>query len=110
MGTFLAIYNGAADDASKDELTEQQQAEFLHAWAAWAQRHQSALLDPGAPVNAKKLVTADGVEDFTDASIGYAIVRADSHEQAVRIFSEHPHLRLFPGNSIAVLECPSVPR
>jgi hypothetical protein len=51
----------------------------------------------GAPLNAKKLVTAQGVEDFTDATVAYAIVEVGSHDEAVRVFSEHPHLELFPG-------------
>jgi hypothetical protein len=109
MGNFLAIFNGAADEASKGELTEQQRTEFMNAWASWAQANAHALVDPGAPLNAKKVVTAQGVEDFTDSKTGYTVVRADSHDDAVQIFSEHPHLRLFPGNSIEVLECPPLP-
>ncbi|MEU6073064.1 hypothetical protein [Micromonospora sp. NPDC047074] len=109
MGRFLALFNGAADEVGKAELTEQQQAEFIHAWASWAQVNEKALIDPGAPLNAKKLVTAQGVEDFTDPMTGYAVVSADSHDEAVQIFSGHPHLRLFAGNSIAVLECPPPP-
>jgi hypothetical protein len=109
MGRFLALFNGAADEASKAELTKLQQTEFMNAWASWAQANQRSLVDPGAPLNAKKRVTAAGVEDFTDALTGYTIVEADSHDEAVRIFSGHPHLELFTGNSIAVLECPPLP-
>ncbi|MEU7799391.1 hypothetical protein AB0B10_08990 [Micromonospora arborensis] len=109
MGRFLALFNGAADEVDKAELTEQQQTEFINAWASWAQANEKAIVDPGAPLNAKKLVTVRGVEDFTDAMTGYTIVEADSHGEAVQIFSEHPHLRLFAGNSIAVLECPPPP-
>ncbi|MFG1842470.1 hypothetical protein ACGFH8_29060 [Micromonospora sp. NPDC049175] len=109
MGRFLALFNGAADEADKADLTEQQQTEFLHAWAAWAQANEKAIVDPGAPLNAKKLVTAQGVEDFTDALIAYTVVEADSHDEAVRIFAGHPHLGLMAGNSIAVLECPPAP-
>jgi len=109
MGKFLAIYNGAADEASKNELSEEQQRDFMRAWGAWAQANEDALIDPGSPLFMKKVVTSQGVEDFTDAKVGYAIVQADSHDEAVRIFSEHPHLGLIQGNSIEVLECPSVP-
>jgi hypothetical protein len=106
MGKFLAIFHGAADEAGKAEITEQQSADFLTAWASWAQANERALVDAGAPLNAKKLVTAQGVKDFTDTMTGYTIVEADSHDEAVQIFAKHPHLGLFPGNSIAVLECP----
>ncbi|WP_410818451.1 hypothetical protein [Micromonospora sp. 050-3] len=109
MGRFLALFNGAADEADKAELTEQQQTEFMNAWASWAQANEKAIVDPGAPLNAKKRVTARGVEDFTDALIAYTTVEAGSHDEAVQIFSGHPHLGLFAGNSIAVLECPPPP-
>ena len=109
MGKFLAIFNGAADEAAKAELTEQEQDEFMSAWATWAQENERALIDAGAPLSAKKLVRAQGVEDFTDAKTSYTIVDADSHDEAVQIFARHPHLQLFPGNSIEVLECPPPP-
>ncbi|WP_370615238.1 hypothetical protein [Mumia sp. Pv 4-285] len=109
MAKFLAIYNGFADDSDKDDLDAARQSEFMNAWASWAQAHQDALVDPGAPLYRKKRLTADGVEDFTDPKTGYALVEAASHDEAVRIFSDHPHLGLFPGNSIEVLECPPVP-
>jgi hypothetical protein len=109
MTKFLAIYNGAATEADKGELTEEQQSDFMSAWGAWALAHQQSLVDPGAPLYMKRIVTAQGVEDFTDRKTGYAIVEAASHDEAVQIFSEHPHLALVPGNSIEVLECPPVP-
>jgi hypothetical protein len=110
MGKFLAIFHGVADEAGKAALTEQQQTDFMNAWASWAQANERALVDPGSPLYAKKRVTADGVEDFTDTVTGYTIVEADSHDAAVQIFAGHPHVGLFAGNSIAVLECPPAPR
>lgn len=109
MTRYLGIYYGAVDEASKTELTDQQEAAFMHDWATWAQTYVEHLVDPGAPLSAKKRVTAQGVEDFTDATTGYCVLSAESHDEAARIFSEHPHLRLFPGNAIAVLECPPIP-
>ncbi|WP_269304244.1 hypothetical protein [Aeromicrobium sp. HA] len=106
MSRFLAILDGAADDESKNELSDDQQAEFLAAWGAWAQVHESALVDPGAPLFRKKVVTKAGVEDFTDAKVAYAIVEAGSHDEAARILAAHPHLTLSAGNTIEVLECP----
>ena len=106
---FLAIYNGAASELDKAEFSAEQQAEFMNAWAAWAHEHRESLIDPGAPLFMKKLVTAQGVEDFTDPKTGYAIVEAGSHDEAVSVFADHPHLRLFSGNSIEVLECPPAP-
>lgn len=109
MGKFLAIYNGAADESKKGQLSEAEQLEFLSAWARWAQANQQALVDPGAPLYMKKRVTSGGVTDFTDFRTGYSIVVADTHDEAVRIFADHPHLALTDGNSIDVLECPPLP-
>lgn len=109
MVRFLAIYHGAADQLEKGQLSEGQQAEFMSAWASWARAHEDSLVDPGAPIYLKTLVTAGGVADFTDSKTGYAIVEAVSHDEAVRIFAEHPHLLLHSGNSIEVLECPAAP-
>lgn len=109
MARYLAIYNGAAGDEAKAELSEERQAEFMAAWGAWARANVDALVDPGAPLFRKKVVTSQGVDDFTDAKVAYSVVEADSHDEAVRIVSEHPHLTLVEGNSIEVLECPAVP-
>ncbi|MFF4193576.1 hypothetical protein [Nonomuraea sp. NPDC001831] len=109
MGKYLAILNGTADDTDKATLTEQQQRDFMHAWAAWARKNEHALIDPGAPLFRKKLVTTHGIEDFTDTKTGYAIVEAETHEDAAQLFSDHPHITLMPGNSIEVLECPPTP-
>ncbi len=51
----------------------------MHAWGAWAQENEDALIDPGASLYLKKVVTSQAVADFSDAKVGYAIVRADSH-------------------------------
>jgi hypothetical protein len=108
MGKYLAILEGGADEAGKTALTDQQQQDFMQEWARWAQANEHALVDPGAPLFRKKRVTARGVEDFVDATVAYAVVEASSHDEAVGIFSQHPHLQLHPGNSIALLECPPV--
>ncbi len=49
MTRFLALYHGAADQMEKEQLSEADQAEFMSAWASWAQSHGQSLVDPGAP-------------------------------------------------------------
>ncbi|GAA0813611.1 hypothetical protein [Spirilliplanes yamanashiensis] len=56
MGRFLAIFHGAADEAGRAGLSDEQQGEFMRVWAAWAQAHERALADPGAPLFRKKRV------------------------------------------------------
>ena len=48
-------------------------------------------------------------DEFEDAKVAYAIIEADTHDEAVRIVGEHPHLTLIHGNSIEVIECATNP-
>jgi hypothetical protein len=36
---------------------------------------------------------------------GYVIVRAESHEAAAKLFENHPHFSIFPGDSVEIMEC-----
>ena len=109
MGKFLVIFNGAAGESDKAALSESRQTEFINAWVAWAASNDGALLGSGAPLNAKKRLTSDGVEEFRGTKTGYSLVQANSHDEAVQMLAQHPHLGLFAGNSIEVLECPPPP-
>lgn len=109
MGKFLAILLGAADELDEAQISQERQMEFMTAWGEWAQKAGSNLVDPGHPLYRKKRVSAEGVVDFEDDRVSYCIVEADTHEAAVELLADHPHLGLHPGNAIEVLECPPVP-
>lgn len=38
------------------------------------------------------------------------IVEADSHEAAARMFENHPHFSIFPGDSVEIMECLPMPQ
>ena len=40
---------------------------------------------------------------------GYVIVQAESHEAAARLFENHPHFAIFPGDSVEIMECLPLP-
>jgi hypothetical protein len=40
---------------------------------------------------------------------GYVIVQAESHEAAARMFENHPHFTIFPGDSVEIMECLPIP-
>lgn len=107
--TFLGILNGSADSATAPELTGGQQAEFMAAWAQWAQEVGPALVDPGRPLFRKRRVTGQDAWPVEDTRVAYMILSAPSHNAAVDIVRGHPHLALSDGNSIDVIECPDVP-
>jgi hypothetical protein len=41
--------------------------------------------------------------------VGYVIVQAESHEVAARMFENHPHFAIFPGESVEIMECLPLP-
>jgi hypothetical protein len=39
----------------------------------------------------------------------YMVVRADSHEAAVKLFERHPHYTIFPGESVEIMPVLPIP-
>lgn len=109
MGKYLAIFHGAATKEQRQDLSTEDSQRFVERWAGWAGQLGRALIDPGAPLFRKVRLTADTAAAFEDSKTGYAIVQAESQEEAVRMFATHPHLDLTSGNSIEVIECPDPP-
>ena len=114
MKTFLAVYTGspAGMEAWKALDAAQRQAKEeagMAAWKAWAEKHQSVIADPGSPLGKTKRITADGIADIRNAMAAYTVVRADSHDAAAKLFEQHPHFTIFPGDGVEVMECLPMP-
>jgi hypothetical protein len=39
----------------------------------------------------------------------FTLVQADSQEAAAKLFENHPHFTVFPGDAVEVMECLPVP-
>jgi ribosomal protein S17 len=37
-------------------------------------------------------------------------VRAESYDEAAKMFLEHPHFMIFPGDAVEVMECLPIPK
>jgi len=59
----------------------------------------------GAPIGKTKCVDRKGVSTIKNAITGYVIVEAESHEAAAKLFQNHPHFTIFPGDAVEVMEC-----
>jgi hypothetical protein len=116
MKRFLAIFTGseaamqrsgwpALDPAARAA----RQAEGMRAWAAWASRNAAAIVDQGTPLGRTKRVGPGGIEDIRNAMAVWVVVEAESHEAAARLFEDHPHFTVLPGEAIEVMECLPVP-
>ncbi len=116
MKKFLAIYIGTAAGFEKsgwNALSEPERkkrdAAGIEAWMAWGQQHGKAIVDQGSPLGKTKRAAADGISDIKNSMTGYAIVQAESHEAAARMFERHPHFTVFPGESVEIMECLPMP-
>jgi hypothetical protein len=49
------------------------------------------------------------VSEVTNAIGGYIIVEAESHEAAARLFENHPHFSILPGNAVEIMPCNPIP-
>lgn len=117
MKQFLAIFLGSPTSEKKaqwdalDEKTRNQREKAgIEAWTAWGSKYKDAILDTGAPLGKTKLVDSQGISGVKNLMTAYTIVRAESHEEAAKIFAGHPHFTIFPGDSVEVMECLPLPK
>lgn len=116
MKRFLAIYIGSeSDEAVKkwdelDEVTREAREETgKAAWMNWAIKNHSAITDHGAPLGNTKRADVSGVSDTQNRMTAFTIVQAESHEAAAKLFINHPHFTVFPGDSVEIMECLPMP-
>jgi hypothetical protein len=54
-------------------------------------------------------VSPDGIADIKNVMAAYTIVQAESHKAAAKLFENHPHFSIFPGDSVEIMECLPLP-
>jgi len=114
--TYLAVFVGSktgANMAAWNALSETErkakETEGMAAWGAWVQKHQAALVEMGGPLGKTKRVGPDGIADVSNEMAVFSVVRAESHEAAARIFENHPHFAIFPGEAVEVMPVLPIP-
>jgi hypothetical protein len=114
--TFLAIFLGSkigprmtAWNALPEEERNAKMQAGIAAWKAWAGKHQAAIVGMGGPLGKTKRVTQHGIEDVSNEMGAYTLVRAESHEAAAKLFENHPHFAIFPGESVEVMPVLPIP-
>ena len=114
MKKFLAVYNGTAAAMSEwaklnDSAKQDRQKDGIKAWAGWSEKNSKLIKDIGNPLGKTKKVSATGISDTKNELTAYSIVEAETHEDAAKLFLNHPHFTIFPGDSIEVMECLPLP-
>jgi hypothetical protein len=114
MKNYLAVFTGSKAAMNQwnqlDEATRKQREEAgMQAWGQWMEDHKADIVDAGAPLGKTKRTTADGIEDTSNNLAAYVKVQADSQEAAAKLFENHPHFTIFPGDGVEVMECLPMP-
>ena len=114
--TFLAVFLGSKTSPQMlawNALPEAEQRargrDGMAAWKAWIEKHHAAIVGMGGPLGKTKKVTQNGIEDTGNDMGGYMVVCADSHEAATKLFENHPHFMIFPGESVEVMPVLPIP-
>jgi hypothetical protein len=114
--TFLALFLGsktgpqmtawnALPEAERNAKAQQGMA----AWHGWVEKHKDAIVEMGGPLGKTRKVDARGITEIINTMTGFTIVRAESHEAAAKLFENHPHFAIFPGESIEIMPVLPIP-
>lgn len=113
MKDFLILYMApvaVVDEWRKKPAEERKPEEekMMTEWKAWMSKNAQRFSNKGAGVGKTKRVTAQGPSDVRNDVMLYAVVQAESHDQAAQLFVGHPHLQI-PQASIEIMETSPLP-
>jgi hypothetical protein len=116
MKKFLAVYTGSPSsprkaqwDAMDEAKRKQTEASGIKAWGDWMTAHKAVIVESGGPLGKTKRAAAQGVSDIKNSMTGFVVVQAESHDAAAKLFVNHPHFSIFPGDSVEIMECLPIP-
>ncbi|MBS0641787.1 MAG: hypothetical protein U1E70_15365 [Acetobacteraceae bacterium] len=114
--TYLAICLGSMTSPRMKAWMELPEAERqakgqegMAAWHAWVDKHQASIAYMGGPLGKTKKASERGIEDVSNAMSGFLVVRAESHEAAAKLFENHPHFAIFPGEAVEIMPVLPIP-
>lgn len=80
------------------------QAIGIPAVEAWNEAHRDVIVHVGGPLGPTKRISDRGeVTDVVNLLTVYMVVKAESHEAAVRLFDDHPHMSVFVCDGVEVM-------
>lgn len=114
--TYLAVFLGSktsarmkAWNALPEAERRAKEREGMAAWKTWVETHQSAVSVMGGPLGKTKRVSEHGIADVSNEMGAFMVVRAASHEAAAKLFENHPHFTIFPGEAVEVMPILPIP-
>ena len=115
-GTYLAVFLGGKDSprakawfALPENERKAKEQQGMAGWKAWAEKYHGAIVAMGGPLGKTKKISADGTIDISNEMGAFTVVKADSHEAAAKMFENHPHFAIFPGERVEVMPILPIP-
>ncbi|KPF46515.1 hypothetical protein [Rhizobium sp. AAP43] len=78
-------------------------AEGLSQWEDWEKRNAGFLRSPSVMVGKTTRITREGIGPGQNTFCGYVLVEAETAEEAARLFADHPHIGIFPGDGVDIM-------
>jgi hypothetical protein len=107
MGSPEATKNYMAQDEATRKVTDKK---GFDAWTKWMQDTKASITEMGSPLGKTKLVNKNGVSDTKNELGAWMVVEAESQEAAAKLFLDHPHFTIFPGDRVEVMEILAIPQ
>lgn len=107
MPRFLAVYTMKPDNVVRFRALPKAEQEAIDAaglpqWVAWEKAKAASFSERGM-VGKTKRVTKDGIADAQNDICGYVVVEAENIEAAAKLFENHPHFSIFPGDGVDIM-------
>ena len=114
MKSYLAVFTGQPEAMSNwQKLPEAErkakEEKGISAWKKWTEDHASSIVEMGGPLSRTKRISKAGISDVRNNLGAFTVVKADSQEAAAKLFENHPHFTIFPGDGVEVMEVLPIP-
>ena len=108
MPHFLAVYTMKPASLRRFRALPKGEQDAVDAiglplWAEWETRHAASILNRGGMVGKTLRVSRDGIAPESNDYCGYLIVEAETIDAAALMFEDHPHITVFPGDSVDIM-------
>jgi len=114
--TYLAVFVGSMNSprmaawmALPEAERKKREREGIAAWKDWVARHQGVIVEMGGPLGKTKKIDGSGIKDISNLLSGFTVLHAASHEEAAKLFENHPHFAIFPGEAVEVMPVMPIP-
>lgn len=115
-GTYLAVFLGSKTSprmktwmALPEPEWRAKERQGMAAWKSWVEEHQAAIASMGGPLGKTKRITESGIADVSNEMGAFTVVQAESPEAAARLFENHPHFTIFPGEAVEIMPVLPIP-